>query len=55
MRSLTRAALYSVLALAKDLGQAVPDIPQDADIPSTRAIAIIGEVFAHMFPSLDSQ
>jgi hypothetical protein len=41
---LTRAALYSVLALAKHLGQAVPKVPHEADITGPQAIEIIGEV-----------
>jgi phospholipase C len=55
LRPLPRAALNAVLALAKELGQNVPDIKQDEAINGTHGIAIISEVFAHMFPRLHSQ
>ena len=55
LRPLPRAALDAVLALAKELGQNVPDIRQDEAISESHGIAIIGEVFAHMFPRLHSR
>jgi hypothetical protein len=41
-----------VLALAKDMGLPAPDIDQDEAIARADAIALVDEVFGHMFPRL---
>jgi hypothetical protein len=43
---------FPVLALAQDMGLPAPDIDQDEAIGRADAIAIIDEVFGHMFPGL---
>ncbi len=49
---LARAIFFGVLALGKELGQAVPDIEQAADIKGGEAVAITRDLFGHMFPGL---
>jgi hypothetical protein len=41
-----------VLALAKAMGLPAPDIDQDEAIARADAIALMDEVFGHMFPGL---
>jgi phospholipase C len=45
---------FPVLALAKDMGLPAPDIDQDEAIGRADAIALIDEVFGHMFPGLSA-
>jgi phospholipase C len=52
LRSLPRVALFGVLALAKDLGIPHPGIREDEDITRSDGIAIVSDVFGHMFPHL---
>jgi phospholipase C len=55
MRPLSRAALDAVLALARELGQNVPEVKQDEEISAAHGIAIVGDVFGHMFPRLNDR
>src|SRR5487761_165968 len=52
LKGLCKAACFPVLALAKDMGLPAPDIDQDEAIGRADAIALIDEVFGHMFPGL---
>jgi hypothetical protein len=52
LKGLCKAACFPVLALAKDMGLPAPDIDQDEAIGRADAIALINEVFGHMFPGL---
>jgi hypothetical protein len=52
LKGLCQAACFPVLALAKDMGLPAPDIDQDEAIGRADAIALIDEVFGHMFPGL---
>ncbi len=52
LKGLRKAACFPVLALAKDMGLPAPDIDQDEAITRTDAIALIDDVFGHMFPGL---
>jgi phospholipase C len=52
LKGLGKAACFPVLALAKDIGLPAPDLDQDEAIGRADAIALIDEVFGHMFPGL---
>jgi len=52
LSGLCKAACFPVLALAKGMGLPAPDIDQDEAIGRADAIALIDEVFGHMFPGL---
>jgi phospholipase C len=52
LKGLCKAACFPVLALAKDMGLPARDIDQDEAIGRADAIALINEVFGHMFPGL---
>jgi len=52
LKGLCKAACFPVLVLAKDMGLPAPDINQDEAIGRADAIALIDEVFGHMFPGL---
>ena len=41
-----------LLALAKEIGQTVPDIAPDTAPTGSEAVAIMRDSFGHMFPSL---
>jgi phospholipase C len=51
---LARHILFGILALAKELGQTVPDISEDADIRAAEALEILRDVAGHLFPRLQS-
>ncbi len=55
LRPLARSALHAVLALARELGVPGPDIAPDAEISGAHGIALIGDVFARMFPGLSTR
>jgi phospholipase C len=52
---LPRAIFFACLGLGKALGQAVPDIGQDAATKGAEAVATIRGLFGHIFPGLRSQ
>jgi phospholipase C len=52
LKGLCRAACFPVLALAKDMGLPAPGLDHDEAIGRADAIALIDEVFGHMFPGL---
>jgi phospholipase C len=52
LKGLSKAACFPVLALAKRLGLPAPDIDQDEAICRADAMALISDVFGHMFPHL---
>ena len=41
-----------LLALAKEIGQTVPDVGPDAVPTGSEAVAIMRDLFGHMFPNL---
>jgi phospholipase C len=52
LRGLAKAMFFGLLALGKALGQSVPDISPDAPIKGAEGVAMIRELFGHMFPNL---
>jgi len=52
LKGLSKAACFPVLALAKHLGLPAPDIGEDEAICRADAIALLNDVFGHMFPGL---
>jgi hypothetical protein len=52
LKGLCKATCFPVLALAKHMGLPAPDIDQDEAIARADAIALVDEVFGHMFPGL---
>jgi phospholipase C len=52
LHGLPRVALFGVLSLAKALGMPAPDINEDEEVSRDDGIAIILDVFGHMFPGL---
>jgi phospholipase C len=52
LKGLCKAACFPVLALAKEMGLPAPDLDPDEAIGRADAIALIDEVFGHMFPGL---
>jgi phospholipase C len=52
LRGLGKAACFPVLALAKHLGLPAPDLSQDEAVGHADAMALINDVFGHMFPGL---
>ena len=52
LKGVSKAAFFPVLALAKRLGLPAPDVGQDEAICRADAVALIIEVFGHMFPGL---
>ena len=51
---LAQAFIAGCLALAKQLGQPVPDIKNPADISGTEAVELVHEAAGHLFPVLRS-
>jgi phospholipase C len=51
---LAKHILLAVLAFAKEQGETVPDVAEDADIRGAEAVAILHEVAGKMFPGLQS-
>ena len=47
-----KGGIFALLALGKDLGHAVPALPLDPDINGAQAIAMLGDLFGHLFPNL---
>jgi hypothetical protein len=52
LRGLPKAALFPVLALCRHLGLPAPGINEDEALCRNDAVAIISDVFWHMFPGL---
>jgi phospholipase C len=52
LKGLCKAVCFPVLALAQDMGLPAPDVDQDEAMARADAIALIDEVFGHMFPGL---
>ena len=50
--TLQKGAIFALLALGKDLGYAMPDLPLDAPVTGAQAIALMGELFGNVFPNL---
>jgi phospholipase C len=49
---LGQALFLGLLALGKEIGQTVPDIPPDTAPTGSEAVAIMRDLFGHMFPNL---
>ncbi|MEV0066107.1 hypothetical protein [Amycolatopsis sp. NPDC050768] len=49
---LATALLHGYLALTRQLGQAVPDIPPDADLTGGQALDVVHETAGDLFPGL---
>jgi hypothetical protein len=49
---LGQALFLGLLALAKEIGQTVPDIASDTAPTGSEAVAIMRDLFGHMFPNL---
>jgi len=52
LKGLCKAAFFPVLALAQHLGLPAPDVNQDEAMARADAIALIDDVFGHMFTGL---
>ena len=52
LTGLGRALFFGLLALGKELGQPVPDIAPDTAPTGSEAVAIMRDLFGHMFPNL---
>jgi len=52
LKGLCKAACFPTLALAKDIGLPAPDLDQDEDYARADALALINDVFGHLFPGL---
>ena len=50
--TLAKGLFHALLALGKELGQTVPEVSPDATIQGAEGIAIMREMFGHMFPNL---
>ena len=55
LKGLSKAACFPVLALAQHLGMPTPDISEDEALCRADGVAMIGEVFGHMFPGLHAE
>jgi phospholipase C len=54
LKGLSKAACFPALALAKSLGLPAPDLDQDEAIGRADAVAVLNDVFRHMFTGLQS-
>ena len=52
LTTLQKGSIFALLALGKDLGHPVPDMPPDTPLTGARAMALIGDLFGHVFPNL---
>jgi hypothetical protein len=55
LKGLAKGMFFALLALGKELGQTVPPISPDADVTRAEGIAMMREMFGHMFPHLGDQ
>ncbi|MFG2824745.1 alkaline phosphatase family protein [Kitasatospora sp. NPDC048365] len=49
---LPRSLFFAFLGLGRELGQSVPDIAPDADLTGGEGLAMLHEMFGHLFPNL---
>jgi hypothetical protein len=49
---LQKGGIFALLALGKDLGHPVPDMPPDTPVTGAQAMAMMSELFGHVFPKL---
>jgi phospholipase C len=52
LSGLGRALFFGLLALAKEIGQTLPDIAPDTAPTGSEAVAVMRDLFGHMFPNL---
>jgi hypothetical protein len=52
LTALQKGGIFALLALGKDLGYAMPDLPPDTPVTGAQAIALMGDLFGHVFPNL---
>lgn len=52
LRGLPRAMFFAFLGFGRKLGQPVPDVSPDAPITGADGLAMVHDVFGHMFPNL---
>ena len=52
LTTMQKGGIFALLALGKDLGHAVPDLPLDTEVSGAQAIAMLGDLFGHLFPNL---
>jgi phospholipase C len=52
LSGLARAYFFGFLALGKEIGRPGPDISPDADITGAEGLAIIHDLYGHLFPNL---
>jgi phospholipase C len=53
--ALQRGGLFTLVALGKKLGHAVPELEQDAEIKGAEAVEMISDLFGHLFPGLQER
>ena len=52
LTTMQRGGIYAVLALGKELGHTVPDLPLDAEVTGAEAIEMLGDLLGRVFPNL---
>ena len=52
LTAMQKGGIFALLALGKDLGHAVPELPLDTEVNGAEAIAMLGDLFGHLFPNL---
>ena len=52
LTAMQKGGIFALLALGKDLGHAVPALPLDTEVNGAEAIAMLGDLFGHLFPNL---
>lgn len=55
LRGLAKAMFFAFLGLGRELGQTVPDIGPDTAHTGAEGLAMIHDMFGHMFPNLNNQ
>jgi phospholipase C len=52
LTTMQKGGIFAVLSLGEDLGYTVPDLALDTEISGAQAIAMVGDLLAHVFPNL---
>jgi phospholipase C len=52
LTAMQKGGIFALLALGKDLGHTVPQLPLDTEVSGAEAIAMLGDLFGHLFPNL---
>jgi hypothetical protein len=52
LTTLQKGVICALLALGKDLGHPVPSLPPGTPVTGAQAMAMMGDLFGHVFPKL---